>query len=238
MAASRPRSRANRSPSGSIASARRKRLRDVAVGLRGFFLADPDELSLLALADQFAEDGAPGGEKMFRIVGGNDRLPAMLAKALGSRLQLRTILRRVTQTRDGVTAALESNGRVDEARFDYLVCAMPATTLRDVVFEPRLPEPQRQAVDMPSSTAPRRKPRCSSIARRGGSAASRERSARRCRSAPCGTATRSSARHRSRSGGRRDSDAARRRRRERRHARDARRRRPVAHRPRAVVARS
>ena len=35
--------------SGSIASARRKRCKDVAVGMRGFFLADPDELSLLAL---------------------------------------------------------------------------------------------------------------------------------------------------------------------------------------------
>jgi monoamine oxidase len=83
---------------------------------------------------------------MFRIIGGNDRLPALLAKALGSRLQLRTVLRRVTQTRNGVTAALESNGRVAEARFDYLVCALPATTLRDVQFEPNLPEIQQQAV--------------------------------------------------------------------------------------------
>ena len=122
-----------------------KALRDVAVGLRGFFLADPDELSLLALADQFAEDGVPGSEKMFRIIGGNDRLPAALAKALGSRIRLQTILRRVTQTRSGVTAALESNGRVSEARFDYLVCALPATTVRAVVFEPALPELQRQA---------------------------------------------------------------------------------------------
>jgi len=121
-------------------------LRDIAIGLRGFFLADPDELSMLALADQFAEEGAPGGEQMFRIIGGNDRLPALLAKALGSRLQLRTVLRRVTQTRNGVTAALESNGRVAEARFDYLVCALPATTLRDVQFEPNLPEIQQQAV--------------------------------------------------------------------------------------------
>jgi monoamine oxidase len=122
-----------------------KALKDVAVGLRGFFLADPDELSLLALTDQFAEDGTPGSEKMFRIVGGNDRLPAALAKALGSRIRLQTILHRVAQTRDGVTAALESNGRVSEAHFDYLVCAMPATTVRDVVFEPALPELQRQA---------------------------------------------------------------------------------------------
>jgi monoamine oxidase len=123
-----------------------KSLRDVAIGMRGFFLADPDELSLIALADQYAEDGVPGGEKMFRIVGGNDRLPAALAKTLGSRVQLQTILRRATQSRDHVTAAIETNGSVHERRVDYLVCALPATTLRDVVFEPAMPDAQRQAV--------------------------------------------------------------------------------------------
>jgi monoamine oxidase len=121
-------------------------LKDVAIGLRGFFLADPDELSLLALVDQFADAGTPGSEKMVRIIGGNDRLPAALARALGSSIHLNTILHRVAQGRDGVTTALESNGRVSEARFDYLVCAMPATTVRDVVFEPALPDLQRNAM--------------------------------------------------------------------------------------------
>jgi len=123
-----------------------KPLRDAAIGMRGFFLADPDELSLVALADQFAEDGVPGGEHMFRIVGGNDRLPAALARALGSRVQLQAVLRRVKQTRTGVTAAIESRGRLQQARFDYLVCALPATTLRDVIFEPSLPVDQRRAI--------------------------------------------------------------------------------------------
>jgi monoamine oxidase len=123
-----------------------KALRDVAVGLRGFFLANPEELSLLSLVDQFAEDGAPGGEKMFRIIGGNDRLPAVLAKALGSRLRLQTVLRRVTQTRDAVVAALDSNGRVEQAHFDCVICAMPATTVRDILFEPALPELQTSAI--------------------------------------------------------------------------------------------
>ena len=121
-------------------------LRDIAIGMRGFFLADPDELSLVALVDQFAEDGVPGGDKMCRIVGGNDRLPALLAKALGSRMQLQAVLRRVTQARDGVTAAIESNGRLQESRFDYLVCSLPATTLRDVIFEPAMPELPRSAI--------------------------------------------------------------------------------------------
>ena len=125
-----------------------KAIRDVAVGLRGFFLADVDEVSLLMLADQFVDGGAPGSEKMFRIRGGNDRLPAALAKALGSNVRLRTVLRRITQTRDGLTVALESKGRIDEARFDFVICAMPATTLREVVFDPPLPEPQRQAISI------------------------------------------------------------------------------------------
>ncbi|RPI55521.1 MAG: FAD-dependent oxidoreductase, partial [Acidobacteria bacterium] len=121
-------------------------LRDVATGMRGFFLADPDELSLLALADQFAEDGVPGGERMFRIVGGNDRLPAALAKALGSKLQLQSALRRVAHTPDGITAAIETRNGLREGRFDYLVCALPATTLRDIIFEPAMPDDQREAI--------------------------------------------------------------------------------------------
>jgi monoamine oxidase len=121
-------------------------LRDMAIGMRGFFLADPDQLSLVALADQFAEDGVPGGERMFRIVGGNDRLPEALANALRSKVHLRSVLRRVTQTEGGVTAAIESHGRTQESRFDYLVCTLPASTLREVVFEPAMPEAQWQAI--------------------------------------------------------------------------------------------
>jgi monoamine oxidase len=50
------------------------------------------------------------------------------------------------QTSRAVTATLESNGRTAEAHFDYLVCALPATTVRDVRFSPALPDFQRQAV--------------------------------------------------------------------------------------------
>lgn len=125
-----------------------KPLRDMAIGMRGFFLADPADLSLLALTDQFAEEGVPGADKMFRIVGGNDRLPAAIAKGLGSKVELQAVLRRVTQAHDGVTVSIESHGQIHEGRFDYLVCAMPATTLRDVIFEPAMPEPQHQAVGM------------------------------------------------------------------------------------------
>jgi monoamine oxidase len=121
-------------------------LREMTRGLRGFFLADPEDLSLLALVEQFADDGPPGDEKMFRIKGGNGRLPEVLAAGLGDRLKLQTVLLQVRQTPDGVVAKVEKGGRIDEVRVDYLICAIPASTLRDVQFDPQMADEQREAV--------------------------------------------------------------------------------------------
>ena len=41
-------------------------LRATAAGLRGFFLADPEELSLVALVDQFSSDDSQAIGPMFR----------------------------------------------------------------------------------------------------------------------------------------------------------------------------
>lgn len=70
-------------------------VRDVAEGLRGFFLAEPEALSLLALVDQFADESAPGPDRMFRIAGGNDRLTEALARTLAGRVKRAAILRAV-----------------------------------------------------------------------------------------------------------------------------------------------
>lgn len=121
-------------------------IRETATGMRGFFLSDPEELSLLALVDQFAGDGVPGGEKMFRIIGGNDRLTEALAKPLGARLKMKTTLRGVRQSSEGVTATIETPGGLQQLRASYLVCAVPASTLRDVTFDPAMPDSQRGAV--------------------------------------------------------------------------------------------
>ena len=56
-----------------------------------FFLADPEELSLVALVDEFASD-EPAMNAMYRIEGGNDRLATALAAPFGDRLQLNTEL--------------------------------------------------------------------------------------------------------------------------------------------------
>ena len=88
----------------------------------------------------------PGGEKMFRVKGGNDRIASKLAGLLGRRLHLQTILRRVRQTASGIVAHVESQSGLAELAADYLICAMPATTARDVIFDPGMPDLQRDAI--------------------------------------------------------------------------------------------
>ena len=123
-----------------------KPLRTMAIGLRGFFLADPEALSLLALVDQFAEEGTPGRDKIFRILGGNDRLPAALARALKGKLRLGTVLHAVRQSNTGIVATVDTAGSLEQLSADYLICATPASTLRDVTFDPSLPDGQRDAI--------------------------------------------------------------------------------------------
>ena len=113
--------------------------------LRGLFLADPERLSLLALVDFFSENGSPR-KGMLRIAGGNDRLATELARRLTRAPTLHAVLRRVRQTDRGVTASIEINGVLGERRADFLVAALPPTTLSDVVFEPALLERQQHAV--------------------------------------------------------------------------------------------
>jgi monoamine oxidase len=120
-------------------------LRTMATGLRGFFLADPEQLSLLALVDQFASD-PPGAGKMFRIKGGNDRLPAAMAAQLGDRLHLETELVAVAQRGPGVRAALKTKRQTAQLQVDYAVLALPATLLRRIPITPALPAQQHEAI--------------------------------------------------------------------------------------------
>ena len=68
-------------------------------GFRGFFLADPEELSLLPLVEQFAEAGSPGRDCIFRIPGGNDRLATGRGEALRGRGAPAHLVRRVVAAR-------------------------------------------------------------------------------------------------------------------------------------------
>jgi monoamine oxidase len=124
-------------------------LRETATGLRGFFLADPEELSLLALVDQFAGSDQSGSSfpgKMFRIAGGNDRLPAALAARLDGRIQLATELVAVSVRGKSVHSMLKRGRTSAPLTSDYLVLALPASVLRRVPITPALPAHQHEAI--------------------------------------------------------------------------------------------
>jgi monoamine oxidase len=121
-------------------------LRTTARGLRGFFLADPERLSLIALVDQFAAEDGPAPWNMYRIEGGNDRLATALASQLGERVRLSTELVAVSHRGQGVRATVKHGRASSPIACDYLVLALPATTLRRVPITPALPAQQHDAI--------------------------------------------------------------------------------------------
>jgi monoamine oxidase len=121
-------------------------LRAMATGLRGFFLADPDELSLIALIDQFSEDDDPGPGAMYRIEGGNDRLATALSAPLGDRLHLSTDVVALSHRGKVVRVSVKNNRALAQINCDYAILALPATLLRRMPITPALPAQQHEAI--------------------------------------------------------------------------------------------
>jgi monoamine oxidase len=120
-------------------------LRAVAMGLRGFFLADPEELSLIAIVDQFGADSA-GLSAMYRIEGGNDRLATELAKPLGDRLRLNTEIVAISHRGQRVRVSVKTGRRAAQITCDYAVLTLPAAVLRRIPISPALPAQQHDAI--------------------------------------------------------------------------------------------
>jgi monoamine oxidase len=121
-------------------------LRATATGLRGFFLADPDELSLLALVDQFADTDSPAPGGMYRIDGGNDRLAQALAARLGASLHLDTDLVAISHRGRTVRATVKNRRTQSQITADYAVLTLPAAVLRRIPISPALPAQQHDAI--------------------------------------------------------------------------------------------
>jgi monoamine oxidase len=126
-----------------------RRVHAMADAMRGFFLADPEELSALPLAAELSQGGSLPQTVMYRIVGGTERLVSALARTAGVRLLLNHRLHAVTHASDRVIGVVRDDaGRQQQIEGDALVIALPAATLRDVVITPALPEAQWHAIRM------------------------------------------------------------------------------------------
>lgn len=121
-----------------------RQLRARLKGLRGFFLADPEQLSLLALVDQLATE-LSALDHFYRITGGNDRLATALAESLHEPIYMKTLVRAVAQRGRRVRVTLRSQDGETHVTADALVLALPATMVRRISFTPALPAPQRAA---------------------------------------------------------------------------------------------
>ena len=121
-------------------------LRATAVGLRGFFLADPDELSLVALVDQFSENASAAPGHMYRIEGGNDRLSTALAAPLGDRLRLNAEVVALSHRGSTVRVSVKNGRALSQINCDYAILAVPASLLRRMPITPALPAQQHEAI--------------------------------------------------------------------------------------------
>src|SRR6476661_1623912 len=122
-------------------------MRATVRGLRGFFLADPEDLSLLVLIEQLASE-APGQDPMGRIEGGNDRLPKAMAVELGEALHLNTSACAVHGEQTSVRVTVErAGGDRTQMNADYVILAVPVTTLPAIEITPGLPLEQAKVVE-------------------------------------------------------------------------------------------
>ena len=117
-----------------------------AVCMRNFFLGDPDELSLLGYVEQFAADNDPAQRTMYRIRGGNDRLPERIAGTLRGPVLLQHVARGIVQKKDCVRLTVENRrGQRNALTADYAIVAVPASLAVAIEYLPPLPERQRDA---------------------------------------------------------------------------------------------
>ena len=122
-------------------------VRAMAQGLRGFYLADSDQLSALPGVELAMQPRDPGHVTLSRIKGGNDRLVEKLAAKKGLKISLQLEVKRIEHdARSVAVAASDRGGKMSTIKGDYLVVAAPAPIVRDLEFAPALPALHRQAL--------------------------------------------------------------------------------------------
>jgi monoamine oxidase len=125
-----------------------RQLRAFIESLRGFYLAEPGDLSGLVLVDQLLGGEPPGRTRTSRVAGGNDRIVRALARGIRrrGRVDLDCVVRAVRQDDRGVRITATAAGRQQEIGADYVVVAMPPPLVAACRFDPPLPARQRAAL--------------------------------------------------------------------------------------------
>ena len=118
----------------------------MAESLRGFFLADPDQLSALIAVELSMQPKDPGHVNVSRIKGGNSRLVDALAKQKGLTITMKAPVTRIEQDdREVRVIAADGSKRGAMMKADYAVLATPAPIARALDFDPAPPSALRRA---------------------------------------------------------------------------------------------
>jgi len=84
--------------------------------------------------------------KVYRLVGGNQKLPDAFAERLGPRVKLHSPVTAIDHSPTGVRVACKTPQGVVTYEGDYLVCAMSAWMLRQIPVTPAWPEAKAYAI--------------------------------------------------------------------------------------------
>jgi monoamine oxidase len=85
--------------------------------------------------------------KVYRLQGGNQKLPDAFTERLGDRVRLGSPVTRIERGDSGVRVTCREGGRSTTHEADVLVCAMSAVMLRAIPVEPAWPEAKAYAIN-------------------------------------------------------------------------------------------
>ena len=84
--------------------------------------------------------------RVYRLVGGNQRLPDAFVERLGDRVRLRSPVTKIDHGQTGVRVTCGAPGGTEVLEADYLVCAMSAVMLRTIPVAPAWPAAKAYAI--------------------------------------------------------------------------------------------
>lgn len=91
-----------------------------------------------------------GQRREYKIKGGNDLLPGAFAARLAARIRYGAAVVRIEHDAGSISVTYRQAGSTKRLSADYLVCAIPFTTLRRVEISPSFSPEKRQAIEQHS----------------------------------------------------------------------------------------
>ncbi|HAC65785.1 MAG TPA: FAD-dependent oxidoreductase [Cyanothece sp. UBA12306] len=85
--------------------------------------------------------------EQYELIGGMETLIKALVERISGAIKTETKITSIQLTEQGVKVNWEQFNQANREEFDAVICAVPATALRQIKFYPILPEKQREAIN-------------------------------------------------------------------------------------------